>query len=350
MNQRIITPSTQQGMTLIMLVLIVGLAATAFILNVLNANTVKIERDKKTAAALAEAKAALIGWSASNPNMPGALPCPDTANTGVSGACGASSGIIGRFPWKTLGSGDLRDGSGECLWYVLSPIYRNTIAAGSRISNPINSNVPGTVTVERADGTPLVNPVLAVIIAPGPALAGQDRSSAVTSVCGGNSMASNYLDTALGINNATGNVSGSNYTFISGVASGSFNDRLVYITANEFYRTVRQRIVKEILGNVAIPAGPAKYYSTNTSYPCPASTPAGSSDCPSLPLSHYINNSGMVPPLQYASLGTWLANNGWFTIANYTYTDANHVGLNMADGLGSYTCNANANVFTCTSP
>src|SRR5450830_116762 len=123
---------TQKGGALIIMALILLLAGTAVMFSVLDATSVKIERDKKTAAALAEAKAALIGWSAGHATMPGALPCPDTSNFGSSGACTATAGIIGRLPWKTLGLNDLRDGNGECLWYALSPLYRDTISVSSR--------------------------------------------------------------------------------------------------------------------------------------------------------------------------------------------------------------------------
>jgi type II secretory pathway pseudopilin PulG len=338
----------QQGMTLIMLVFIVGLAATAYLVRALNSNMVKVERDRKTSAAMAEAKTALIGWSASHATMPGALPCPDTANTGSSGSCTATAGLIGRLPWKTLGLSDLRDGHGECLWYAISPIYRNTITVANRASSPINSGIPGTITIKQADGTNLANPVIAVIIAPGPTLTGQDRSKAGTTVCGGNTTASNYLDSALSVNNATGNVSGSNYIFVAGTSSDTFNDRLNYLTADEFYRTVRKRLVTEILGNATTHAGPVRYFDAGGTYPCPASTINGGQDCPSLPSAHYINNSGM--GLQYAALGSWLTNNGWFPLANYSYTDATHVKMTLADTFGSYSCDANSSNFTCASP
>jgi hypothetical protein len=355
----------QNGMTLIMLVFIVGMAATAYMVHALNGNTVKIERDKKTAAALAEAKVALIGWAVGNANapganMPGALLCPDTNNTGNPGTCTSTVGIIGRLPWKKLGVNDLRDGDGECLWYALSPVYRNTITVANRISNPLNSTISGTITVKDGDGTSLptpINPVIAVIIAPGVPLTGQDRSSASSTVCGGNTTASNYLDAAQGINNSTGNVSGSNYTFIAGAASDTFNDKLIYITADELYRSVRKRMVKEILGNVTPPSGLADYYdsppsSPSHSYPCPAATPTGNADC-----SISAGTPGFVPyndpslgPLQYSALGLWLTNNGWFALAAYSRYSSTHVKVTVTDPLGSYSCDANMNVFTCASP
>jgi hypothetical protein len=349
-------PIHQRGMMLIILMFIVGLAATTYLVYALNANTLKIERDKKTAEALSEAKNALIGWSAGHATLPGTLPCPDLNNSGTSGTCNDTSGNIGRLPWKRLGLNDLRDGSGECLWYALSPRYRNTLSGSFRVPYPINGDgIPGTLTVKGADGNNLpapVNPVIAVIIAPGAPLTMQNRSSATSSVCGGNNTASNYLDTAQGVDNSTGNVSGINYTFIAGAPSNTFNDRLIYITAGEFYQAIRKRMVKEILGNVTAPAGPADYYNdplSAHSYPCPAATPTGSAGTPPCDgASGFVNNSGM--ELQYAALGSWLVYNGWFALANYSYTDSTHVKVTVNDHLGSYSCIASSNVFSCASP
>jgi hypothetical protein len=316
MAKRQVNLKPQRGMTLIMLVFMIGIAATAYMVHALNGNTVKIERDKKTAAALADAKATLIGWSAGHATMPGALPCPDTSNTGSPGTCTATAGIIGRLPWKTLGLNDLRDGNGECLWYALSPAYRNTITVASRVSNPINSTISGTITVKGADGTTLpapVNPVVAVIIAPGAPLTGQDRSNAGSTVCGGNTTASYYLDTAQGVNNSTGNVSGSNYTFIAGATSDTFNDRLIYITAEDLYGPVRKRIADELAG-VGTPGntGLRKYYVDNQVYPW-----AGNAS------GNVVMNtsSGYVPynalTLTPSSLRSWMVNNGWMSLVTY---------------------------------
>ncbi len=340
---------TPHGMVLLGLALLLLLASSGAVFSVWDAKGVKLERDKKTLAALAQAKAALIGWSAANANMPGTLPCPDTNNSGVAGSCGAASGIIGRLPWKTLGLKDLRDGDGECLWYALSPIYRNTIAVGSRTgSNVLNSQVAAKITVRRADGVALAapnNPVIAVIIAPRAALKNQVRGNS-SSVCGGNTVATHYLDVALGINNANGNVTAGNYSFIAGAKSDSFNDQLTYIAAQEFYQIVHKRLLKELLGLGLTHAGPIKYFDNNHVYPCPAATANGSSDCSRS--TGFINNSGM--GLQYASLGSWLTNNGWFAMTRYDYTAPSTIRLDLNSALGSYYCDANANTINCDSP
>ena len=52
--------------------------------------------------------------------------------------------IIGRLPWKTFGLPDLRDGSGERLWYALSPNFRDNPSV-----SPLNSDTRGSITVYR---------------------------------------------------------------------------------------------------------------------------------------------------------------------------------------------------------
>ena len=353
------TRRRQKGLALLILVFFLALVATAYGVQSLNAANIKNERDRKTALALAQAKDALIGWSARQASTPGSLPCTDSSNAGSLVNSGQNcQAYIGHLPWKTLEISDLRDGDGECLWYALSPAYRSAIPAVSRnATNKINNAVLGTITIKSANGVNLpvpINPVIAVIIAPGAPISGQSHNNVGVTQCGGNTVASNYLDSANGVNNATGNnnplLLPNNYTFTAGDSSGTFNDKVVYITAEELYRAVRKRMVKEILGNVNVLAGPAKYYSLNGSYPCPASTPAGASMAsPCLSSTGYANNS-LAMGLQYASLGSWLANNGWFANATYSYTNPTSVKLTIADGLGSYSCLANSNAFTCSSP
>jgi hypothetical protein len=341
--------SKHRGIVLLGLMLILLLASVGLIWSVLDAKGVKLERDKKTLASLAQAKAALIGWSAANATMPGSLPCPDTNNIGSAGSCGASSGVIGRLPWKTLGLSDLRDGDGECLWYALSPVYRNTLAVSSRTgSNVLNSQVAAKITVHDSAGSALgasVNPVIAVIIAPRAKLNHQSRGNS-SAVCSGNNVAANYLDTALAINNANGNLTNGQYSFIAGANSETFNDQLTYITAREFYQVVRKRLVKELLGQGDTHAGPTKYFDSNHSYPCPAATNNGPADCTRQV--GFVNNSGM--GLQYATIGNWLANNGWFAMAHYQYDDPSHIRLSLVDTLGGYYCDANADSVTCGLP
>ncbi len=341
----------QQGFVALLVVFLVVLATAAYLANALNSNMVNTDKDIRTSAALAEAKAALINWSVANSTMPGTLPCPDTDNSGTENPSIAAQQClakIGRLPWQTLGLKDIRDGYGECLWYALTPVYGDAIPTAARsvgAGNVINSAVAGAITIQDATGAnlpPAINPVIAVIFAAGPALNVQDRTTVGNPVCGGNVTASNYLDTdtASGIDNSTGNGRGD--TFIAGAPSTSFNDKLVYITAHEFYQSVSKRIVRELLGNVAGNSGLIHYYNNNANtFPCPLGK---GPVCPGA--------VGNIDPtgLNYPQLSLWLTNNNWFATETYKYTNPTHVKVTVPYPAGSYSCDANANIFTCSSP
>jgi type II secretory pathway pseudopilin PulG len=247
------------GLLIIMVLLIVALAAA--LLNSLTSSTVKAARQQKTSAALAQAKAALIGYAITygdthSNQVPGYLPCPDTdGNNGLqaegigeysTSSCNSNPSsnqdvsVIGRLPWKTLDLSDLRDGDGECLWYAVSGTYKNNPPTGL-----MNWDTNGQFQVNAPDGTQLASQVVAVIFAPGAALPGQDRSDAstppVAPVCGGNYTAASYLDTGtvntVSYNNA--NISTGN--FIQGTSGGSINDQMVFITRQDIWNAVMKR-------------------------------------------------------------------------------------------------------------
>ena len=131
-----------------------------------------------------------------------------------------------------------------------SPDFRFALTAALRSpgNHPLNSNTAGQLTVYDATGAALTppNPVIAIVFAPGPALSGQDRTVAGSTVCGGNNNAAAYLDTAAGINNATGNGTSSfiagNLLDAAGNPSATFNDRLlVYHRGTVFPRCPKTR-------------------------------------------------------------------------------------------------------------
>jgi hypothetical protein len=286
---------TQQGMMLIMLVFVIGLAATAFLLNVLNSNTVKAGRDKKTAEALAEAKAALIGWSAKNAN-PGTLPCPEdvtaigfpTEGQEVPSA-GACPYTIGRLPWRTLGVGDLRDGYGERLWYVVSAGFHQS---------PINSNTAAQLTVDGVAAS-----AVAIVFSAGPIVVGQARPTP-TALAPPN--ITQYLD----LSNNDGDTS-----FVSTGAANTFNDKLVRVKATDLYSVVTERVLGEIRGDTT--QGMKKYYTDNAAYPYADFDGDGNADLGKLngtpsfqggPASLFFNTATK----------NMLLNNGWFALINYT--------------------------------
>jgi hypothetical protein len=140
-RQQSASPTTQRGAVVLLLLLIIAVSTAAyFLMKNLNNNTVNIERDKITNAALVQARDALIGRAVSDSNRPGELPCPDVDNNGMSASSTSCTiPIVGRLPWKTLDLPDLRDGYGERLWYALS---NNFHATGS--TTPLNTTtIPG---------------------------------------------------------------------------------------------------------------------------------------------------------------------------------------------------------------
>lgn len=240
--------STQRGQTLLLLViLIIGVGAVFYAF--VGATGSAIERDKITAAALAQAREALIGYAASDNNRPGSLPCPDLItnmagnipNDGTTdlyagnecpGYVASSNVYLGRLPWRTLRLPDLRDGSGERLWYAVSREFARNPTCMTPVSPgcPLNSDTLGQLTVT---GVAPASNAVAVIFAPGPALGNQTRNTA------GENTASNYLEGE--------NADGNNFTFTTQASSTTFNDRLLAFTNADLMPVVEQRVAREII-------------------------------------------------------------------------------------------------------
>ncbi|MHB8666942.1 MAG: hypothetical protein ACYC7B_05415 [Burkholderiales bacterium] len=283
-------PASQRGIALLILLSIIGMAIIFALVAGLNksANDLARARDLKTYAALAQAKAALINYAVTykdthdNPGsskyyVPGYLPCPDLGSSTYEGQAASNcplSGptalvsVIGRLPWRTLGLDALKDGSGECLWYAVSGTYKNDpnnkVSGSTTTSNMMNWDTNGQFAVVDSNGNTLAgsspdNEAVAVIFAPGSALipagasAVQDRTPAPgTTNCGGNYIASSYLESAIDGNNIVRNNStlvtpssppsvADTSTFIAGTASSTFNDKLVYITRADIWNAIKKR-------------------------------------------------------------------------------------------------------------
>ncbi len=265
----------QRGLALLFLLILIGLAGAFFLITTMNKSgaALSLARDQKTQAALDLAKQVLLSYvatvyaekamnptSPTNKGVPGYLPCPELSPPGIfpegsaAGSCGpAIVSAIGRLPWYTLDIEPLRDGYSECLWYAVSGTYKfspNGATTNTSTSNMMNWDTPGLFDVLAADGSTFLaggsssTRAVAVIFAPGPPLPGQgqDRSSAGGPNCGGNYTASNYLDFANGVNNSTVSTLANGITqFIAGQASGTFNDKLVYITRDEVWAAIKKR-------------------------------------------------------------------------------------------------------------
>ena len=124
----------------------------------------------------------------------GYLPCPDLDNDGSSDTCGTQGQYaIGRFPSRTLGSPTLRDGFGQCLWYLVAGGFKNNPPFNN---DPVkdtafNWDTGGQFIVRDHHGNALHHTDLitqyavAVVFAPGPPLPGQQRNANSNASCDG---------------------------------------------------------------------------------------------------------------------------------------------------------------------
>jgi len=224
---------------MLLVVMLFGMATALLVYGMVDTNALAVQREKGAAAALAQAKQALIGRAAADQNRPGSLPCPDIDNDGsltlnvdyFSG--GVCASLIGRLPWRTLGLPDLRDDAGERLWYALSDLFSDNAVAGL-----LDNDTKGNRTVySESSAVTITSEAAAVIFAPGPILAGQLRDTATNQ-----NTAANYLDSTGGANNAA--AAG---PYITAQRSDTFNDRLLVITTAELMPVVEQRVAREML-------------------------------------------------------------------------------------------------------
>lgn len=299
-------------LTALTLTLLAG--ASVLLARIDGAAAVRAREAAVTARALANAKRALIGWSigaglagSGAAHAPGVLPFPDR-NTDPNGYDGeadcVTSGLsdrhlIGRLAWageaspcpaRTLGVA-IRDGSGEALWYAVS---RNLVnhRGGGASDPPINPGLldrapaypwlrlvdaSGTV-LTAADGEPLE--IAAVVIAPGAPLPGQTRtgfapgpahyldSVVVNGVAYDNADSDGCRDAVTGAAAHADCPGRTGEEFIlypdsrdTGIETDSFNDRIVYVTAEELLRAAEARA----LGEMAVVL--ERYRSRHGAYP-----------------------------------------------------------------------------------
>ncbi|CAN4265335.1 hypothetical protein MCEMSEM29_00119 [Methylophilaceae bacterium] len=267
------TRFNERGLALLALVFLIAIIVTVYTFKKLNASEITIQRDKNTAAALAEAKEALMGWSIAHQQYPGILPFPDRSavdgnydgNADCTNSVSAFDLLIGKLPYAAqtlpcIGDGanqygisaDLEDGSGERLWYAVSRnLIRTSDAPGSLIINPAIADAPSQpwLVVRDKNGQIISNRVAAVIIAPGAPVGGQNRS-------GGLAGANAYLDsiTIAGVTYSNANYVIPNEDFIIGddmryVTPSNqvyqqpyeYNDKLIYITIDELMLALNKR-------------------------------------------------------------------------------------------------------------
>lgn len=290
----------QRGYAMLGIIAVLGVAATTVVVTSLSATAVHNEQNRRTSSALALAKQALIASAASSSTRPGSLPCPDTDNDGLSDlAAGSCTNLIGRLPWQTLGLPDLRDSSGERLWYALSQQFRD--------ANTINNTTTGELHVT---GTLTAANAAAIVFAAGAPVNGQVRN------------AEHVFTPTQYIESYTGPT-----TFVASDTGSSYNDQLMVITATDIFSVVDRRIAKEVQNSLTAysqaMAGKLPWYSTGCSgsspISCPTVFPQPGQPTPGVPLP--ATGTGYLPTNDAALnavLPAWFVPNQWNAVVNYS--------------------------------
>ena len=215
---------SQHGFMLIALIALLAMGGLYFFISNLSPELVQARKQQQTSDALTQAREALVGYAVrfredqlatgTSGLVYGYLPLPDLGSSRNNNSGCAEEGcdaanfagnalnvtIIGRFPWRTLGTGPLKDAHGECLWYAVSGSHQRIQRA-----SPMNWDTLSQLDIVVANGTAAVvsaitsahDRPIAVVFSPGPSLTGQDRSASATdsvTECGGNYVVGNYLD------------------------------------------------------------------------------------------------------------------------------------------------------------
>jgi len=226
----------------------------------------RVTSENSTTASLATAKSALISYATSyylresstgtsHAGIHGLLPCPEKSTSPADGTsapnCGTThASSLGRLPWRSLQIQPLTDSNGECLWYAVSGGFFNFP------KSPLtNDDTPGKFQLYNLNGSlhkgaTAEDRIVALVIAPGRPLPGQNRLAAVSGlpckVSKDNVVAASYLDNYQGINNASVNGSTNDLIeqFIQANAlsdNTSLNDRFITITSREIFDAIKQQ-------------------------------------------------------------------------------------------------------------
>ena len=316
----------QRGVAALVLVLLLGLALSVSLFGMIRSHASEAREDTaQTERALALAKEALIAYASGRDasNRPGELPCPDTTNDGTAeNICSTPASRIGRLPWATLGIPDLRDGSGERLWYAVSDRFKRNPAL-----TPLNSNTPGQLSVTGM--APAAN-VIAIVFAPGAVVGAQSRVAANV-----NNVA-HYLEGE----NANGDT-----VFATAASSATFNDRLLAITPTLFFPAVEIAVARHL--RIALNT----YYNLNHYYP-PANAYGGTCIAANqglLPADPSTCGGGHAP---FGFLPTWFVPNQWQSILLYAVAPAcvSRSALYCSGTSGLLTVNGNSAHVVLFSP
>jgi hypothetical protein len=273
-NDTVGSPYQQRGVALLALLTLLSLFGLYFFVGQLSATQFQMAREEKSAAALAEARQALIDEAVTRVsiNDAGYLPLPDLGERFGVPAEGEASpnfagngkdlSVVGKFPWKTMDTGPLRDSAGQCL------VVRGLRSPPEDVpkTDALNWDTLGQIDVINANGAFLAVNLAALLVSPGSALDGQSRAlaDAAYTECGGNYDARNYLDAFDGTNALAGQVNyyadstnnrvasdSNNKQFVMVASYPHYNDRFTFLSVGQIFDPlIRRRDFRDAIGNL----------------------------------------------------------------------------------------------------
>lgn len=281
MKQLSVNKKAQHGIALLVLFLMVFTVGATVFLSSVNTHSVEMRQFQDVRSEMLKAKQALISYAMNYHSYgfdhdgdtytddagPGRMFCPDIDNDGTadSGALECVDYVRGRLPENVnfgLNSGIINDTFADIdqqFWYVVSPAFKEIT------TSYVNHETVGDLSIDGESG------YVAVIIAPGEALTGQNRTASKTTVA-------NYLE--------QGNQSGT--AFINSYPSDpdAFNDQVIGIKASE--------LMLDTLRINEINSHPANYYYSKTRPELYAYYLANGSTLPTtaLALNDYMKDKG----------------------------------------------------------
>ena len=220
----------QRGAALLVLFFVIFAVSATLFLSSVNTHVVETRRHVNVRAELENAKQALIAYAITYNTLPlgididgdtftddagpGHLLCPDINNDGLADAnvIDCTNYVRGRVPemytygGNTVDINDTFADSDQQFWYVISPAFSEIATTA------VNHLTTGDLSIDGQAG------YIAVIIAPGEELAGQNRAASQTS-------AANYLE--------QDNVAGTSFINSYPANPDVFNDQVIGIKASE---------------------------------------------------------------------------------------------------------------------
>ncbi|MDP5241226.1 hypothetical protein Q9Q94_16925 [Uliginosibacterium sp. 31-16] len=241
-----------------MLALVLAVSAVALVSGANHfAGNRELSARRDTLKALQTARELLLARALAEDNTPGALPCPspDESGSTVTECAPNTTGVIGRLPWKTLGTTPLLDGDGECLWYALSVPQRNGVPAQCRDDShdgeALCLSVPATPPINPATVPSLVangEKVVAVLFAPSRSLSTQTGRGSGSGGCRSGSP-DQFLE-------SPGTSGTAVSTTISSPQPGG-NDQILVITQQDVMKVVAARFLRRLADSgIAFTDGP----------------------------------------------------------------------------------------------